>query len=77
MPAITLPDGSQKNFDQPVTVMQVAEDIGPGLAKVGAVENYGWFTDASKLVMTVLMLIGRLEVFAIVALFAPQFWRDD
>ncbi|MBL4867275.1 MAG: threonine--tRNA ligase [Pseudomonadales bacterium] len=33
MPTITLPDGSQKKFDQPVTVMQVAESIGPGLAK--------------------------------------------
>lgn len=30
---ITLPDGSIRRFDEPVTVMQVAEDIGPGLAK--------------------------------------------
>jgi threonyl-tRNA synthetase len=34
MPTITLPDGSQKQFDQPVTIHQVAESIGPGLAKV-------------------------------------------
>ena len=33
MVAITLPDGSQKTFDSPVTVLQVAESIGPGLAK--------------------------------------------
>jgi len=33
MPTITLPDGSQRQFDHPVSVMQVAEDIGPGLAK--------------------------------------------
>lgn len=33
MPVITLPDGTQKQFDHSVTVMQVAEDIGPGLAK--------------------------------------------
>ncbi|MCA6065297.1 threonine--tRNA ligase [Thalassolituus marinus] len=33
MPVITLPDGSKREFDQPVTLMQVAEDIGPGLAK--------------------------------------------
>ena len=32
MPQITLPDGSHRQFEQPVTVMQVAEDIGPGLA---------------------------------------------
>ena len=42
MPVITLPDGSQKTFDQPVTIMQVAESIGPGLAKAaiaGRVNN--------------------------------------
>ena len=33
MPTITLPDGSQKQFDSPVSVHQVAESIGPGLAK--------------------------------------------
>jgi len=49
--------------------------IGPGLARVGAVENYGWFSDASKMVLCVLMTLGRLEVFAIVVLFSPSFWR--
>ncbi|WP_028115406.1 threonine--tRNA ligase [Ferrimonas senticii] len=33
MPIITLPDGSQRQFDKPVSVMDVAADIGPGLAK--------------------------------------------
>ena len=33
MPIITLPDGSQRTFDEPVTVAAVAADIGPGLAK--------------------------------------------
>ena len=33
MPTITLPDGSQRSFDAPVSIMQIAEDIGPGLAK--------------------------------------------
>jgi len=33
MPVITLPDGSQRPFDQSVTVHEVAADIGPGLAK--------------------------------------------
>ena len=34
MPVITLPDGSQRAFEQPVSVMDVAASIGPGLAKV-------------------------------------------
>ena len=33
MPVITLPDGSQKHFDQPISVAEVAASIGPGLAK--------------------------------------------
>lgn len=33
MPVITLPDGNQRRYDHPVTVMQLAADIGPGLAK--------------------------------------------
>ncbi|WP_233140923.1 threonine--tRNA ligase [Aggregatibacter actinomycetemcomitans] len=33
MPIITLPDGSQRQFDKPVTVLEVAQDIGVGLAK--------------------------------------------
>lgn len=33
MPKITLPDGSAKEYDEPVTALRVAEDIGPGLAK--------------------------------------------
>ena len=33
MPIITLPDGSQRQFDNPVSTLDVAADIGPGLAK--------------------------------------------
>ena len=33
MPVITLPDGSQRAFDRPVTVAEVAQSIGSGLAK--------------------------------------------
>ncbi len=51
MPAITLPDGSQRNFDHPVTVLEVAADIGPGLAKATlAGEVDGVLRDASFLI---------------------------
>ena len=33
MPVVTLPDGSSRRYDDPVSVAQVAADIGPGLAK--------------------------------------------
>jgi len=48
MPVITLPDGSQRSFDKDVTVMDVAADIGPGLAKATlAGEVDGVLRDAS------------------------------
>ena len=48
MPVITLPDGSQREFEQAVTVMSVAADIGPGLAKATlAGEVDGQLVDAS------------------------------
>ena len=50
--------------------------VGPGLAKVGAIENYAWFTDSSKLLLCVLMAIGRLEIFAVLVLISPRFWRS-
>ncbi len=52
-------------------------NIGPGLNQVGAVENYAWFSDASKCFMSVLMALGRLEVFTIIVLLSPRFWKSD
>jgi trk system potassium uptake protein TrkH len=51
--------------------------IGPGLEEVGAVKNYGWFSDPSKIVLILLMAMGRLEVFAVLVLFLPHFWRRN
>ena len=51
MPIVTLPDGSQKTFEAPLTIMQLAESIGPGLAKAciaGKVD--GVLVDAADLI---------------------------
>lgn len=51
MPVITLPDGSQRSFDTPVSVAQVAEDIGPGLAKAAlAGKVNGQLVDTSHVI---------------------------
>lgn len=53
-------------------------NIGPGLGLIGATQNYGWFGTPSKLVMCILMALGRLEVFAIMVLFCFRtFWRSE
>jgi trk system potassium uptake protein TrkH len=51
--------------------------IGPGLGEVGAVGNYGELTSPTKVLLSLLMVLGRLEVFAIVVMFSPRFWRAD
>ncbi|MGB5832722.1 MAG: threonine--tRNA ligase [Thiohalocapsa sp.] len=51
MPKITLPDGSQRSFDSPVSVLDIAADIGPGLAKATLAGHVdGVLVDASYLV---------------------------
>ena len=51
MPIITLPDGSQRSFDKPVTVADVALSIGAGLAKAAlAGKVNGELVDASLLI---------------------------
>ncbi|MBW2267998.1 MAG: TrkH family potassium uptake protein [Deltaproteobacteria bacterium] len=50
-------------------------NIGPGLAGVGPTENFAFFAPWQKLVMVGLMWLGRLEFFALLSIFQPQFWR--
>ncbi|UCC75111.1 MAG: TrkH family potassium uptake protein [Gemmatimonadota bacterium] len=50
-------------------------NIGPGLANVGPVENYAWMPGLGKLILGLLMLLGRLEIYTVLVLFHPEFWR--
>ena len=50
-------------------------NIGPGLEIVGPTGNYSLFCDASKLVLTLDMLAGRLELFPILMIFSPTTWK--
>jgi trk/ktr system potassium uptake protein len=52
-------------------------NIGPGLGRVGATHNYGFFTAPSKAVLSLLMVLGRLEVYAVLVLIRPAFWTSD
>ena len=51
MPVITLPDGSQRSFAQPVTVAEVAQSIGAGLARAALAGKVdGQLVDTSQLI---------------------------
>lgn len=50
-------------------------NIGPGLGQVGPAGNFGGYSGFSKYVIMFDMLVGRLEIFPMMALFLPQTWR--
>ncbi|HDP36016.1 MAG TPA: TrkH family potassium uptake protein [Candidatus Hydrogenedentes bacterium] len=57
------------------SVVATLNNIGPGLELVGAVENYAFIPVPGKILLSLLMAMGRLELYAICVLFVPSFWR--
>jgi trk system potassium uptake protein TrkH len=56
-------------------VIACINNIGPGLGDVGPAGNYVGLTDFQTWVCAFAMLLGRLEIFAVLILFTPGFWR--
>lgn len=50
-------------------------NIGPGLNKVGATCTYAWMNPYAKLLLSLAMLLGRLEVYTVLVVILPTFWR--
>jgi trk system potassium uptake protein TrkH len=50
-------------------------NIGPGLARVGSIENFAFIPDSGKVLLSLCMILGRLEFITILVLFLPQFWQ--
>jgi trk system potassium uptake protein TrkH len=50
--------------------------IGPGMGASGNMGNYAHFNTVAKMTMVILMLIGRLEIYTIIALFTRSFWKN-
>ncbi|BCR06424.1 Trk system potassium transporter TrkH [Desulfuromonas versatilis] len=57
------------------SVIATLSNIGPGLGSVGPVDNFAHVPALGKLVLTFCMLLGRLELFTVLVLFFPTFWR--
>lgn len=56
-------------------VVTCLNNVGPGFAGVGPLSNFSELSNFSKLVLSFNMLVGRLEIFPIVLLFAPSIWK--
>jgi len=51
-------------------------NVGPGLGEIiGPNGNFAELTDFSKWILSIVMILGRLELFAVLVLFIPSFWR--
>jgi len=50
-------------------------NMGPGLGVVGPASNYQALTDVQTWVCSLAMLLGRLEIFSVLVLLTPTFWR--
>lgn len=69
---------SLDNFDFTTNftaVVATINNVGPGLAAVGPTKNFAGYSDFSKVILSLDMLIGRLEIFPMLVLFSPRTWR--
>lgn len=59
------------------SVIACISNIGPGFEMVGPTLNYSFYSGASKMLLSLLMIAGRLELFTIILLFTPVFWNRN
>ncbi len=59
------------------SVITCINNVGPGLSLVGPVENFTVMSSLSKIVLTLDMLVGRLEVLPMMILFVPSTWKRN
>jgi trk system potassium uptake protein TrkH len=75
--SVVAPD-AQLDLESAFTaVIATLNNIGPGLNMVGATENFAFFNAPAKLFLSLLMILGRLEIMVLLCLFIPSFWRRD
>lgn len=58
-------------------VLACLSNVGPGLELVGPMGNFSVFSDLSKLVLTLCMIVGRLEIFPVLVLTSPMAWKRN
>lgn len=69
---------SLENFDFQTTfsaVVTCINNIGPGFGRIGPMDDFALFSNFSKLVLSFVMLAGRLEIFPMIILFSKSFWK--
>ncbi len=57
------------------TILACMFSVGPGFQEIGPAHNYAFFQDYTKYALSLVMIMGRLELFAILVLFSPSLWK--
>ena len=57
------------------TALATLGNIGPGFGLVGPAENYSFFPDYIKWVLSAAMMLGRLELYTVLVIITPSFWK--
>lgn len=62
------------NFSASISCMS---NVGPGFNLVGPMSNFALYSPLSKILLSLVMIVGRLEIFPIILLFAPRTWKKS
>lgn len=74
--SLRITDVSLSGLEAMSVAIATLGNIGPGFGVVGPMNSFLPFSDAAKLYMIFLMWIGRLEVFSVLVILTPTFWRQ-
>ena len=69
---------SIENLDFETTMTSVVatfNNVGPGLGGVGPASSFASFSDPAKILLSIAMLLGRLEIYPLLLAFSPALWR--
>ena len=58
-------------------VLSCISNVGPGLAQVGPIENFHFYSDFSTFVLALIMIIGRLELSTVLIMFSRHYWNRN
>ncbi|MBQ8285392.1 MAG: TrkH family potassium uptake protein [Thermoguttaceae bacterium] len=67
----------EKLTDMSGAALSMLSNVGPAFGKMGALENYGFLSAPTKLLYSCAMLVGRLEIWIVLSVFVPGFWRRN
>jgi trk system potassium uptake protein TrkH len=56
-------------------ILSSINNMGPGMGTIGPASNFSVLSDGQTWICTAAMLLGRLEIFSVLVLFTPTFWR--